>query len=335
MVRGMKHRAVFAAVIVLLSSCAHDISTQVSFNVSLSSDNTFVAGEPVTFNFDGDVDNIVFYSGEIGSEYQFKDRYSVPVDDVKAARLNLEYMPQYGTAGAMEVWISTDFPGLDGEDGEADRATIKGMVETMKGWKRLDYAEGKSAEWTEQSYLLTDSLKAKKNFCLAFHWNPDRYRETGGDRKYLAQRTYWIKGNIELDINHVNSLPLSLTELSFKTVMMNKQVDAYHHNAGNGSIILNSSSADLIFQGVGQKDSLNYAIDAWAISTPVDLNSVANDKGVVIKNQQNYLKSYDYVWSEPGTYKVVFVGTNSNYKCSSGMVQELTVTILENVAKVL
>lgn len=330
----MKNIFIYLSAMAVICSCGHDIADEAYFNVTTASDNNYVVGQPVTFNITGDIDNILFFSGEQGSEYQHKDRYSVPVEDVNSASLSLEYQPRYGDAGSLEVWISNKFAGLDGQNGEADRKTIAEMVKTMKDWKRLDYAEGNSQEWTEQNYLLTDSLDTKQNFTLAFHWNPKRYCDkdtTGQIIKYLNQRTYWLNGKINLDIKNVEALPIDLSELSFVTLSMNEEVDAYHKNSGNGSIVLNSENADLIFQGVGQADSLNYAIDAWAISQPIDLNMVQNDKGIVIKNQQNYLKSYSYTWNEPGTYKVVFVGTNSNIMDSSMMIQEFTVTILDEL----
>ena len=110
--------------------------------------------------------------------------------------------------------------------------------------------------------------------------------------------------------------------------MMNEEIeDPYHKNAGNGSIILdNPKTAALIFQGVGGND-LTYALDGWAISTPAPLNRVANDKAVVIKNLQNYMDSFEYVWNDPGTYHVTFVGTNSDYKSETMEVKEMTVTM--------
>lgn len=327
----MRYISVFFIASVLACSCQHDLSDEAYFNVTLASENTYVAGDPVTFNFTGDIDNLLFYSGELGSEYRFKDRYTVPVEDVKGAMLDIEYQALYGTAGAMEVWISNKFAGLKGNDGEADRQTLKAMYPGMEGWTRLDYAEGKSAAWTEQFYSLTDSLDSKQNFTLAFHWKQNAFREPDGEKKYLTQRTYWINGEITLDIDNVRAMPIDLSELSFNTVMMNEEAEPYLKNSGNGSIVLNSTSADLVFQGVGQKDSLDYAIDAWAVSSPIDLNAVANDEGMVIKNQQNYLPSFSYTWNEPGTYNVAFVGTNSNYSDSSMILREMSVTILPNL----
>ena len=123
---------------------------------------------------------------------------------------------------------------------------------------------------------------------------------------------------------------MDISEFGFKTVMMNEEIeDPYKKNAGNGSIVLNNpNTAALIFQGVGA-NALPYALDGWAISTPAPLNRVANDKAVVIKNLQNYMTTYEYVWNEPGTYEVVFVGTNSDYLSATSEVKTVTVNIID------
>ena len=81
-------------------------------------------------------------------------------------------------------------------------------------------------------------------------------------------------------------------------------------------------------QGVGA-NVLKYALNGWVLTTPQPLTRVANDKGTVIKNLQNYIHKYEYVWEKPGTYHVVFVGRNENYLSSSEEKHEFTITILE------
>ena len=305
-----------------LCACEHDIVRVTDFTVTLDPANTYKAGEAVTFNFDGEVDNIIFYSGETGSQYKYKDRYTVPAEDVKAVNLDMDFQARYGLAGALEIYVSKSFKGLNGADGAIDRETIKSMVEGgMQGWTKLDYQEGASTKWTEQSFDLSDYVE---NFCIAFHWCPPQFNQT--------QRTYWVNGKLSLELAGTDPTVMDISELGFTTVMMNEQIeDPYKKNSGNGSIILNNpNTAALIFQGIGG-NQLDYTLDGWAISKPAPLNKVANDKAVVIKNQQNYLTSYSYVWNEPGTYKVTFVGTNSNYMDSSMEVKEMTITILESL----
>ena len=301
-------------------ACQHDIVRETDFNVTLDAENTYVVGEPVRFNFTGEVDNVIFYSGETGSQYKYKDRYTVPAEDVLAANLDMDFQARYGLAGALEIWVSSSFEGLNGEDGAADRATIKTMVDGgMQGWTKLDYQEGASTKWTEQAFDLSEYVE---NSCIAFHWCPPQFDQT--------QRTYWINGKLSLDLAGTDPTVMDISELGFTTVMMNEEIeDPYKKNAGNGSIILNNpNTGALIFQGVGG-NALTYCLDGWAISKPAPLNRVANDKAVVIKNLQNYIHKYESVWEKPGTYHVVFVGRNENYLSSSEEKHEFTITILE------
>ena len=316
----MKRSIIISAALLVLSACQHDIVRETDFNVTLDAENTYLVGEPVRFNFTGEVDNIIFYSGETGSQYKYKDRFTVPAEDVKSVNLDMSFQARYGKADAMEIWVSKSFDGLNGEDGAADRAAIKAMVEGgMQGWTKLDYQEGASTKWTEQQFDLSEYVE---NFTIAFHWCPTDITAT--------QRTYWINGSLSLELAGTDPTKMDISELGFTTVMMNEEIeDPYHKNAGNGSIVLNNpKTAALIFQGVGA-NALPYALDGWAISTPAPLNRVANDKAVVIKNLQNYMTTYEYVWNEPGTYEVVFVGTNSDYLNATSEVKTVTVNIIE------
>ena len=316
----MKKTIIITAALMAFCACEHDIERVTDFNVTLDAENTYIAGEPVRFNFDGEVDNVIFYSGETGSQYQYKDRYTVPAEDVLAANLDMDFQARYGVAGALEIWVSKSFEGLNGADGAADRAAIQAMVDGgMQGWTKLDYQEGASTKWTEQTFDLSEYVE---NFCIAFHWCPTDITAT--------QRTYWINGSLSLEIADTDPSKMDISEFGFKTVMMNEEIeDPYKKNAGNGSIILNNpGTGALIFQGVGA-NALPYALDGWAISTPAPLNRVANDKSVVIKNLQNYMNTYEYVWNKPGTYEVVFVGTNSDYLSATAQVKTVTINIID------
>lgn len=318
----MKKSIIITASLIALCACQHDIVRVTDFNVTLDKGNTYKAGEPVRFNFEGEVDNIIFYSGETGSQYKYKDRFTVPATDVLAANLDMEFQARHGVAGALEIWVSKTFEGLNGEDGTADRATIKAMVEGgMQGWTKLDYQEGASTKWTEQAFDLSEYVE---NFCIAFHWCPPQFDQT--------QRHYWLKGKLSLDLAGTDPTVMDISELGFTTVMMNEEIeDPYKKNAGNGSIRFDDpKSATIIFQGVGGNE-LSYCLDGWAISKPAPLNRVANDKATAIKTMQNYMTTYEYTWEKPGTYNVTFVGTNSNYLDETSQTHEMTVTIVENL----
>ena len=74
------------AVLCVLSAAAGceqaDIYSEVDFNVTLDAGNTYQVGDPVVFNISGDPDNLIFYSGEPGHEYIYRNRYQTSAETI-------------------------------------------------------------------------------------------------------------------------------------------------------------------------------------------------------------------------------------------------------------
>ena len=317
--------------ILAVASCQHDVVYKADYNITLDKDNTYYAGDPVKFNITGEVDNLVFYSGENGSQYIYKDRYFIEPSEVKNAVMNLDVKGRYGSDfGSLEIWVSGSFEGLSGKDGAADKAKIAALVDAgMPSWTKLDYVDDKANDnnYVRLEVPLNDYLD---NMSMAFHWCPPTNTR--------VQRTYHIKGTLEVEVEGMDPLSQRLRELGLVHVMMNDELDPYHNsenNAMNGSLYFPQvvsgkpdPEQDIFMQGENP-NVLSYALDGWAFTTPQPLSKVANDKGTVIKNLQNYLHTYEYTWTKPGTYKVTFVGRNENYAASSEEIIEYTIIILE------
>ena len=320
---------------VFLASCQHDVVHEVDYKVILDAENTYYEGEPVRFNISGEVDNLIFYSGETGRQYKYRNRFEVPMDQVKTATLHLDIHGRNGKIvkdhPALEVWLSKDFAGLVGTDAEKDRSTIKTMVEgNMAGWERITVNEVEKVT-VPHDISLHEYLE---NMCLALHWCPPTNTE--------VQRTYQINGYVSLEMEGTEPLRMEILDLGFTSVMMDKNFDddPYAVNLKdpsnknlNGCVRFDLAAAPIVFQGIARYDAetkagLPYALDGWLISTPAPLNKVSNDKAIVVKNLQNYSGSFEYTFNEPGTYTVTFVGINGNYAGSSEMVKEYTITII-------
>lgn len=312
-----------------------NIYSDVDFNVTLDQSNTYVAGEPVRFNISGNPDNLLFYSGEIGHAYEYHERYEVPVEQVKSMILDMQIQHRYGTnEPALEIWYTNQFEGLLGTDGVADLATVKAMEEAeMPGWKRIDFDDPGEAEGVFFGVTSPDMKDCVDNFCIAFHWNPND--ATLSENASRPMDTYWVNGVLTIDVEGMNPLQYSLKELMGIAVCYiagdpdrpDKAPDnIYWLNQGNGSIRLDVDH-DISFNG-GYYRNLGYDCESWIFSYPRAFNVATPDQGVVIKNIQNYLDTYEYTFTEPGTYTVTFVGTNSNYIGESRDVQEFTVNIV-------
>ena len=313
-----------------MASCQHDVIYEVDYNVTLDKENTYYVGEPVKFNISGEVDNIVFYSGESGSQYIYKDRYQVSASDVESVKLEMNYEPQYGLKGGLKVYYTNTFDGLSGNNQEADRQKLSGMTADMTGWVEMPWDEGNSKVEVKHTYDIP--LEMYDNLSLAFYWEPVFKANN-------AQRTYLVSGNFLLGMKGLEDpIPVSLKNMNFTSVMMNTEYeDAYKTDNGKGSILLNGDMkfttsktvADIAFRGFDKNHA--FGSKGWLIGNmpKLDVVNVDPDKGTVIKNLQNYLHSYEYTWTEPGTYEVVFVGRNENYASASEQVFKYTITILE------
>ena len=82
----------------------------------------------------------------------------------------------------------------------------------------------------------------------------------------------------------------------------------------------------VVFHIIGEPDNvLFYSGESGAVY------GEAGATGAVIKNIQNYMHTYEYVWNQPGTYTVTFHGSCVTYISDSQHDYSLQVIILENL----
>lgn len=326
--------------LLVLSSCSQKIVFDVDYNITLNPENTYIAGEPVKFDITGNVDNLLMYTGETGSEYRYKDRYEVALEDVRSAELTLSIKGNYGSSiGGMTVYLSDSFEGLDGANEEKDRNYINSLTDAMDedenipGWTKVsEYAEKKSddGKWVN---VTVDISRYVGHFAIAFHWHPSIYTTSGGASS--ARRTYRVNGEMNVDLGIGYPQSLTLKDFGYTNFMFGSWYESpYEHDKKdekgtyNSQIRYNDNTGMITFIGENSSVHPDEPINAWVFSSPVVLNSVSNDKPIVVKDMQNYMSSYEYTWDEPGTYTVTFVGLNANYAGASKEVHEFKVTIL-------
>ena len=185
-------------------------------------------------------------------------------EQIQIMTLEMTYEARYGLAGGLSVYVTDQFSGISGADGEADRTLVKAMYDGgMQGWTKLGYEEGASKVVTSQTY---DVKAYSGNFCMAFHWNPVY------DGKN-AQRTYCIDGRINVLYGDGSTKNFNLKELGLKTLMMNTIFEPYRVNeSADPSIKLNDAVYPIFFKGCS-KDTMKEAIDGWVFVNPTDFTS--------------------------------------------------------------
>lgn len=307
--------------------CSRDYAfPEVDVRIELDGSNTYREGEPVTFLFEGDYDNISFFSGEEGRRYCYKDRHNVTVEEVESAVLTVRYQARYGSPGGLDLYVSSDFEGLLGNDGKKDRETLEALEAgidpetyeiSLPGWRRLDYNEDVAMEWTSQTYDISDYIEG---FCFAFFWHPTI-------PSWKTQRTYWLDPSIEIDIKDAPKSHLDLNDIGGVGVFMNEEYDAYK-GSGDPSVSRTSYSAPLVFQGAA-KDDFRYR--GWFVSPRLQLSLVENDRGEIIKNIQSPLPKFTHTYSGPGTYTATFIVSNTTIQGESVEVKEFTINILPRI----
>ena len=321
----MKKYILTLSVLAAFYGCQHDIARDVDYNITLSAENSYLAGEPVVFNITGEVDNLLFYSGEVGADYECRERTEVSISSVTDIKLYAKYQARYSTPGNLEVWVTDDFDGLNFTDPAADSSAFASIaVDPAKaGWIKLDYAEGESTVWTEQEYHLSklnDFDVTSDRLCLAFHWCPPDLVKN--------QRAYWLSGSLEFECAG-QKVSKTYKDLAFRTISLNDDT-YYDARSYNGcKFDFNTKDAQIALTGYSANEP--YRWDLWLVSTPFKVLPVEPDKGTVIKNVQNYMSTFEHTWKKPGTYTVVFVGTCANYLGSSKQVKKMTINIVEEV----
>ena len=68
---------------------------------------------------------------------------------------------------------------------------------------------------------------------------------------------------------------------------------------------------------------------SWLVSNMILANACSPDYGQPIKNVTEGTSSYTYIYKTAGTYKAIFVATNSNYKAESQVLRELNIKVVE------
>ena len=77
---------------------------------------------PIQFNIAGEPDNITFFSGETGHNYDYRNRTQIAPEQIKSSVLNFQIENQYGTMhkNLYNIYVSETFPGLYKDNFEDD-----------------------------------------------------------------------------------------------------------------------------------------------------------------------------------------------------------------------
>lgn len=334
--KPITYLAAALALAVAGSSCDHDeIYEPLDFAVRLAPTNTYRVGEPVVFNFEGNADYITFWSGDVGHEYRYRDRTTMPKSEFETCQLTFSLSRRSGSnTGDVQVYASDRFEGLAGDNAATDKATIEAIeAGNFADWTRLEVnEESKSGQWGTTTCNLLDvdgnGTALTDNFTLLIRWHP---------KDVTAQRNYYINTSLEVKFKNRESTSLSYTDLQFVNFnmaneMAGKEYDTYSTGSKIGYLQYGQNAGNIILNAIESGTMCPYLIDTWIFSTPMSLNLTSPDTGQSIKGVTDDVKSYSYTYDKPGTYTATFLVGTGNYQGESGIqTYEVTFTVIDPI----
>ena len=279
-----------------LVSCMEDEAPSVELNVALDK-QVYQVGEPVTFKLNGTPDNIVFYSGEVGHNYAYKERYHADGDLLVKFNSWVRYGDIYHN---LKFLVSSDFSGIyDKENVEA--ATWIDLSDKFRFSVGDDQTP--SGEVNFKEYV---GAEEDAKLFVAFRYEDEQ----------KARQNNWIIRSITLDCVSAEGVRSNLATMP----TMGWKVVDFENPAVTWNVA--STSQILIDGGANQPKNVD-----WVISQAFDVRKTTPDTGVALKNISTTMDEYKYVYTKPGIYEVVFETTSDWYNGNDHALTKLTVEV--------
>lgn len=334
-----------ASLLLLFAGCSDELNEKADLLVgvatndhtSMNGDTVVVKkGEALDFTFSGSPDNIVFFSGEPGAKYEYKDRVEVDAADIVSSRLTFSVWAQYGNAktavNVLRMYVSDSFTGLAKNNFKADSALVEDFA-----WNELvpqaDLPQAPGSAKTAKAFDIDMTPYLGKRIALAVSYQPK-------DNSAAQPRENFVGMKIVNTMKDGTTSTLYAGNFGFTAVNM-----MCHHNlddqrtmtanreygtvTNNTSGIWNLSDAgrgNFSIHSSGTGKALKYSRLVTDLFT---INACSPDQGLAIKNISQRLDSYNYTYSKAGLYKAVFIATNSNYKHESRVIREVHVKVVD------
>lgn len=265
--------------------------------------NTYNVGDTVTFNFSGRAENITFYSGKDGENYEFRNRTTV-----EGVIPKLSFTSVYGSGTQydnLRVMTTTDLEAYTNE------AVLEADWRDISDRAIWHTAPGQTI--SSGDIDLSDLLENGKPFFIAF--KHVGYTDTKPVGNRLIQK---------FDVTA--ELPDGTSSVVTTLLTADWSLFDIKNAARNWALNFSASVPDLRLVGGGADEP---EIEDWAITKPLYFNTVTPDVGKPIQYiSGNVLSHYNFLeYDEPGTYTVVFVASNANADGQRSVVKQLEITI--------
>jgi len=271
------------------------------------------AGSSVTFTPAGTADYVTFWSGESLKNYYGLKSVTVSKASISFVSGLYKDATVTSTKTSFQVLLSTNYVATHGLVANA----INGIQTAT--WKDItaSFADNNTASSTvgvpSGSLDVTDY--ATTPFYIAFRYKNDTTAKGA---------TAYVKSFAVADSTKELGLIPNFIQQDTVIVTGVGNTSWYSCLVSGGTNASKWVKSNHMAQVAGKTNEPN---EAWLISPMIYLSRGSADQGVAIKDITATARPYTYVYNTPGTYKAVFVYTNSYLGVSQEKTQEFTIVV--------
>lgn len=297
----------------IFASCDKEDISEPDFNITGYKVTSIVdtsgnAVKQVTFSFSGEAAIISFYSGLTGNDYAYREGRIL---DVKALLSSFSTTLNNGTQeNQLSVMVSSDF------NGTYDITNIHAATWTDITSHYVLNTRGASASLPSGTKDIREFVVDGNPLYYAYRYICKPQTENGANSTWRI-RAFSLQSQTDLGATSL----ATLTTADWNLINDGEVVDP-----GRGAVI--ESSGAIRFNG--NHINKDVQTESWAISKGFQIaeTDMGPDRPVAIKSTINpHLGSYTFNYTEPGTYKAVFIASNASYEGQLRVVREVEVIV--------
>lgn len=286
---------------------------------------TYKVGEEVIFNIQGDPRILNFFSGEFGNDYDYIGGRIIPPGQTLFS-FDLRYQTPANEGATISVLASTDFSGDRNSFEDVDAATWTDITDRC----HINYTSNGRANSgkVDVSDLMIEGLP----MYFAFKYVFDPEVGTPGAIVWIwdvVVESTTILGTTVLSGNSESDF-LIYPAATAEKHPVHSQNRARMADQSSDAIIMRQNPNTREHEGVTY--NRNDYTEEYFVSVPYNVSDNLNpgpDKPETLKGYtDSRVDSHVHVFSEPGVYKVRFVGIDHSIKESKETIRELEITIL-------
>lgn len=319
----MKRTAIIFLAALLLTAC-EDAYTLRQPTLEVTAPATVKVGQRVEFSLEGEQDILSFWSGEPGSDYDYREKDRIGTGDTW---LTFSVTTASGTANypnpsSVPFSWSTDFSG-EYSEAAMNAATWHDITDQF-AWPTVTPETVPAGELNVNDILPSDGTPVY----FRFYYKVDAYNAAAAGGQGNGRTQWSITGlHIYCDTPAGQFTAYDMYDQRWQLVL----------GAGSETIpeanlpALPTTSERILFRSQFKPAvDLNIWAISGAVTRPGDLN-LGRDKGVGIKAIADpRMQKYYYTWNTPGQYKVVFVGVNAGVEGRKEVVREMTINVVQD-----